>query len=185
MKRRRSVLQALDGMATAGSGAAAAGPATAEQHSKAAAAAQAAVLLQQPGAEALWSAANIPDVRAAKGRKQNLLRGDGKALCTVIAPAGAKAVAVVGNGPLTDDSRADIAAADAILRFNEMNNRWAWRPGWRCRRRKALSGASQRCALSSTHAAESERKSESRQHLHAGCQMSGWTCGSLATTIGR
>lgn len=33
-------------------------------------------------------------------------------------------VAVVGNGPVTDAQRQDIATADRVIRFNAMNNRY-------------------------------------------------------------
>jgi hypothetical protein len=116
--------QAVDGSAAAGHGGAA-DAGNSEQHLKSEAASKAAELLQQPGAKALWSASSIPDVA---GRRSNLLRGDGKALCAAIAPPGVTSLAVVGNGPLTDESRRQIAAADVILRFNEMNNRSERRP---------------------------------------------------------
>lgn len=113
-------VQALDGSAAAHSGGGVVDPDISDQRLKAEAASKAAELLQQPGAKALWSTSSIPDVA---GRKSNLLRGDGKALCAAIAPRGVTVLAVVGNGPLTDESRRQIAAADVILRFNEMNNR--------------------------------------------------------------
>jgi hypothetical protein len=119
-KSEASSVQAWDALAAADNFAATV-PDISEQQLKSIATAKAAELLQQPGANALWSAANIPDV---KGRKQNLLQGDGPALCATVAPPGQKTIAVVGNGPLTDESRKQIAASDAIVRFNEMNNRW-------------------------------------------------------------
>ena len=58
-----------------------------------------------------------------------LPQGDGQELCRLLMPDGAETLAVVGNGPLTDASRADIATADSVLRFNELNN---WRAPVAC-----------------------------------------------------
>ena len=118
-------VQALDGSAAARSGGIAEDAGISDQRVESDAASKAVELLQQPRAKALWSASSIPDLA---GRKSNLLRGDSKTLCAAIAPPGAMSLAVVGNGPLTDESRRQIAAADVILRFNEMNNRLERRP---------------------------------------------------------
>ncbi len=113
----RDTVEVAGRAADAASAAAAAAPAAAEK---------AIQLLKRPGAKALWAVAVVPD---AKG-KANLLRGANKALCASVAPPGGKAVAIVGNGPLADASRQEIAAADAIVRFNEMNNRRCLRASW-------------------------------------------------------
>ena len=37
-----------------------------------------------------------------------------------------RSIAVVGNGPLSPLQRQQINASDVIMRFNELNTRWAW-----------------------------------------------------------
>ena len=49
--------------------------------------------------------------------------GDPKAVCAAIAPANATTLAIVGNGPLSEAQRAQIAGLDRVVRFNAMNNR--------------------------------------------------------------
>lgn len=161
----------------------------------------AAALAQQPGSEKLWAAAHIPDIsKPGRGRKQNLLRGDGKALCAAIAPEHAKAVALVGNGPLTDESRGDITAADAIIRFNEMNNRWVADVTLfqRCRSThprccSAVASVQPRSSgLHMTVVATQAGCSAASVEVHhvqelcsAGFLGSGWMCGLHATIIDR
>lgn len=41
------------------------------------------------------------------------------------AKLGGKRIAVVGNGPLSVDQRADIGNYDSVVRFNYLNNRCA------------------------------------------------------------
>lgn len=91
-----------------------------------------AVVTTNPSAEALWNATAI-------GTGLNLLQGNVAEMCRLLLPEGAETVAIVGNGPLTDKSRAAIAEADMVLRFNALNNRlpgenlgmWAVRANYR------------------------------------------------------
>lgn len=47
----------------------------------------------------------------------------------MLLPKGAETLAIVGNGPITDKDRANIEAADSVLRFNEVNSWCLLRPG--------------------------------------------------------
>ena len=49
--------------------------------------------------------------------------GSAQGFRTAVFGEGIKNVAIVGNGPLTTAQRAEIRAADRVVRFNAMNNR--------------------------------------------------------------
>ena len=54
----------------------------------------------------------------------NFTVGSTRQLCSMLTGQGARDIAVVGNGPLSDDQRAASNAADRVVRFNAVNNRY-------------------------------------------------------------
>ena len=48
--------------------------------------------------------------------------GSLEAMCAALAPEHVRTVAIVGNGPLTQEQRELIRAKDRIMRFNAVNN---------------------------------------------------------------
>lgn len=43
-------------------------------------------------------------------------------LCNLLAPHAAKSIFIVGNGPISNDDRAAMGAADWVIRFNAVDN---------------------------------------------------------------
>ena len=56
-------------------------------------------------------------------RRAPLLRGTAKALCGFLMRPNTRSIAVVGNGPLKPEQRAEIQGFDKVVRFNALNNR--------------------------------------------------------------
>lgn len=50
----------------------------------------------------------------------------GGAACKSLKQEGIHRIAIVGNGPLADQDRRDISEMDIEVRFNNLDNRWAW-----------------------------------------------------------
>ena len=53
---------------------------------------------------------------------ENWRLGSHSGLCESVAPANASTLAIVGNGPLTQEQRRQIAGMDRVVRFNAANN---------------------------------------------------------------
>lgn len=64
---------------------------------------------------ALWDLSAI--------RRAPLLRGSAVALCGFLMRPRTRSIAVVGNGPLKPEQRAEILGFDRVVRFNALNNR--------------------------------------------------------------
>ena len=69
---------------------------------------------------ALWDLSAI--------RQAPLVRGTAKALCGFLMQPNTRSVAVVGNGPLKPEQRAEVQGFDKVVRFNALNNRCSIRP---------------------------------------------------------
>jgi len=75
-----------------------------------------------PDPRPLWSPSLV-------GTAATWLHGCPEAFAAALRPAeglgggGGGRLAVVGNGPITEEQRAEIELADTVVRFNAMNNR--------------------------------------------------------------
>jgi hypothetical protein len=66
----------------------------------------------------------LTDANELVGQPHSWTAGDLAKFCRMVGPeSGAAEVAIVGNGPLSNEQREAIAAADVVVRFNAMNNR--------------------------------------------------------------
>lgn len=73
--------------------------------------------------EAVCAILHHPQSREREGGQQT---GPGAAAKSSASPAPVpqRRVAIVGNGPLADEQRPAIEAADVVIRFNAMHSRW-------------------------------------------------------------